>query len=156
MPRLRFIARNRQSDHLWGRPEYRASPVTDFKQTIIAGYARDYDTSPFPHARSFRLTIRDRFERLLVRTVNFLWALVTQNHISCGVGARVYVYAILFCNMKILSFMIQEETAVYKLGLLHSEWQSTKLNTFLFILLLVCRYVDLYNYIILMIKPFYS
>lgn len=99
MPRLRFIAWNRQPDHLWGQSEYRASPVTDFKQTIIAGYARDYDTSSFPHAPSFRLTIRDRFEWLLVCTVNFLWALLTQYfirlcvYVCFVVRARACVYA---------------------------------------------------------------
>lgn len=104
MPRLRFIAWNRQPDRLWGRPEYRAPPVTDFKQMIIAGYACDYGTSSFPHAPSFRLTICDRFERLLVCTVNFLWALLTQNRISYKC---MHVCAcILFYDMKTSSFMI--------------------------------------------------
>lgn len=47
-----------------------ASPVTDFKQTIIAGYACDYGTSS--------PCVQLPFQRLLAQsyTVNFLWCLV--------------------------------------------------------------------------------
>lgn len=105
-------------------PNTRASPVTDFKQTIIAGYACDYDTSSFPHAPSFRLTIRDPFEWLLVCTVNFLWALLTQNRISY----RRAFYFIIWKYRPLWS----KRKQLLKIGLLHFE-QSTKLNTFLFI-----------------------
>lgn len=82
-----------------------ASPVTDFKQTIIAGYACDYGTS-FPYVRSFRF--------------NDCWHSRIQL-ISCGVWWPIESYFMrvrahfLSYNIKNITFMPYKKSEVHEL-----------------------------------------